>query len=142
MGSGKSYWAESQTVSGQIVQVNRDYVRKMLHFGYQFGNGPMEEVVTAACNAAVKAALNKGLDVIVSDTNINPDIRNLWQKMAKDCNADYIENWDFVKTPLEVCIERNSHRTSYKVPNDVIESAWRKAKMFYEGKLKRESNEK
>lgn len=86
---GKTTWANEQVKKnkGKVVNVNRDDIRRSLFMfdqwkDYKF-TGQRETLVTETQFAMAKSAIDKGLDVIVSDTNLNPTYRKKWEEFAK-----------------------------------------------------------
>jgi len=125
-GSGKTTWAETQTRNnpGTIVNVNRDDVRVSLYCDndyskyseYKFSK-ESEQLVTKICEDRIKLALSQGKTVIVSDTNINPKVRDKFNQMAKYYDIEYQEK--VFEVELEECIRRQYLRKQ-QIPTHVI----------------------
>ncbi len=116
-GSGKSTearrWVAEDPTSR--LRVNRDDTRAFLGLGH----GDNEPLVTQVQQAAVRAGLADGKDVIVDDTNLVPRFAKEWLKIAREAGAE-VTWWDqFLSVPVQTCITRDRNRTE-KVGVDVI----------------------
>ncbi|SOK58341.1 3'-phosphatase, 5'-polynucleotide kinase, phage-associated [Yersinia phage fHe-Yen9-04] len=138
-GCGKTTWANEQvrTSRSKTVNVNLDDVRQTMagsHSNYKFRKDNEQYVQNAQYSAAEHAAVN-GWNIIVSDTNLNPTVRNKWKEFAKKYNYTYKEhsfleeykkdktfehNFFAVKGFVKQCKERNLLREK-SVPEDVID---------------------
>lgn len=85
-GSGKSTVAQ-QFVNNGYVQVERDLIRKEL-YGVWYGGGIDENKVTQVQIERARRAMLAGKDLIVSDTNINPETRNKWIKFCSSMGSE------------------------------------------------------
>jgi len=87
--SGKSTWAEDQCMSNpKTGEVNRDRIRRQLmeadgkEFSWAKWNWKREKEVTAIADKAIKTFADSGYNLIVSDTNLNPDrLKQLEQRL-------------------------------------------------------------
>lgn len=116
--SGKSTWAKEQVAKNPhgTVRVNKDDLRAMCH-NWVWGKDN-EKLIIDIRDSIIWEALDKNRNVIVDDTNFNPDhIENI-RKIAKDKLAEVIVK--FFDVPVEECIERDSHRWEKSVGSDVI----------------------
>lgn len=105
-GSGKSTWAKGQVTAGNAVRVNRDDLRNMLHGGkYSKKN---EQQVTVTQFAAIDFILKSGQNVIVDDTNLNPNTEGRLREHFG--NRANIVIKDFTDVPIATCVERDSKR--------------------------------
>lgn len=90
-------------------RVNRDDLRETLHGGAQGWPRVLEDAVTVAHHASVRALLKAGRDVIVDDQSLsNPSVK-IWMKVAAEVGSDF-DIVDFTNVPLETCIERDERR--------------------------------
>lgn len=97
-GSGKSTWTEQFTKGTRDwLNINRDDVRFNLFSNgirdwtkYKF-NHKNEKRVTAICEEYVEIAYRQGRNLIISDTNINPKIRQKWKDWADEHDYEYSE---------------------------------------------------
>jgi len=113
--SGKTTFAKKfvEENSGWI-RVNRDDIRRM--FG-EYWVPKRERLVESVEYAIVEEAIDFGWNVIIDDSNLNPDYIKAWEVLAK------INNYEFeiksFKIPLELAIQRDSER-EFPVGKDVI----------------------
>lgn len=116
--SGKTTFVEQQMRKGstrlETVNLNRDDVRFELFCDgerdwdkYKF-NTANEARVTEVIDEAAAEAFQDRLNIIVSDTNLNPVVRNKWKNLAKLYDYEYIE------VPFECewteLVKRNNNR--------------------------------
>lgn len=126
-GSGKSSWFKRHN----ITPLSSDVLRSMLF------DDPAEQrfqdLVFSNLRSMLKARLIARRPTnYVDATNLTPQERNNWVKLAKDFG--YETQAVFFDVPLEVCIERHNRRDRI-VPEDVMRkmSAKLKAPTFDEG---------
>ncbi len=77
-----------------------------------------EELVKEFRDFITVKALEYNCDVIVDDTNFNPEHRMVLESIAFRHKAE-LEIKDFTDVPLEVCLERNAKREN-PVPEEAI----------------------
>ncbi len=123
--SGKTTWAEQQ----KAANINRDDIREELFSlsKYKFTKAKENKVTALQFERAAKAIL-AGIDVIISDTNLNPKTREKWRVFASD-NGIELEIKEFPIEP-HVAKARNIKR-EYSIPPSAIDRqyvAWRKYK--------------
>lgn len=112
------------------ARVNRDKLRDMCHasaFVAEDADTPgTERAIVAARDAAVKALLERGLDVVVDDTNLpSRSVRDL-RRLAVLAGADF-EVWDMTDVPLAECLRRNALRDGHaRVPDKRIVEMWQR----------------
>lgn len=109
--SGKTYWASQQ----KAVDVNRDWIRfNVIAPGSDWGsykfNKAKENEVTKIQEQMVMDAHSKGQDVIISDTNLNPNTRSKWETLLTELGYD-VEIKEFPIT-LEQAYKRDSLRSN------------------------------
>ena len=80
--SGKSTWAKKQLARGNIVRINKDDLRSMLNNGKW--SKINEQIVLKIRDEATIAALNKGYNVIIDDTNLHEKHFQRMLEIAKD----------------------------------------------------------
>lgn len=122
-GSGKTTWAQAWVAEDPAarVRVNRDAMRKMLHFDQQAATHLTEQVITKACADLVRTYLRAGQDVVVDDTNLRQRHARAWATIAHITGAE-LEVKDFTGVPITVCIKQNNQRPEdQRVPLEVIE---------------------
>lgn len=106
--SGKSTFARQ--LQPQVVRVNRDDLRRMLHGARLFAYWA-ESQVTAAQRAQVEALLRAGADVCVDDTNLRAKVVRGWAELAARVGASF-EVHDFTDVPLDECVRRDAGRSA------------------------------
>lgn len=139
-GCGKTTWANEQvrTAKSKTVNVNLDDVRQTMagtHQNYKFRKDNEEYVQSVQCSSAEYAVRNKW-NIVVSDTNLNPAVREKWKQFAKQNGYTYKEHNFFdefkkgkffeheyfaVKGFVKQCKDRNLLRDK-SVPESVIDS--------------------
>lgn len=105
--SGKSTRAEELVREmGNAVRINKDLLRKMLHF--EKFNGRNEGLTRDAARALARTFLTSDVNVIIDDTNLNPGTLQSWKDLAKELEAK-VEVCK-MDTPYQECIERDRKR--------------------------------
>lgn len=110
-GAGKST-AAKLWVAGDPTRrcrVNSDRIGEMLHGVAFTGNAGCEKAIADLKRASLIALLNGGFDVINDDTYITNYKFDCTVKLSRDLGARLVV-WDMRYVPIEVCIERDSHR--------------------------------
>ncbi|MFI5931519.1 AAA family ATPase [Actinoplanes sp. NPDC051494] len=105
--SGKTTFARK--LQPNVVRVNRDDLRRMLH-GQRLLTQWAEGQVTHAQRASVEALLRARVDVIVDDTNLRGRTVRDWAELAARFHATF-EVHDFTDVPIEECLRRDAGRT-------------------------------
>ena len=106
-GSGKSTKSQEMLAANQqAIRVNKDKLREMLCFGKY--TPKIEGMVVEQERAITRAALSKGYDVIVDDTNLNPVHYEAFSTIAASCGAAI--EIVYVNVPLDECIRRDKLR--------------------------------
>ena len=126
-GSGKSSWFKRHNV----VPLSSDMVRSLLFDDVR--EQRFQDLVFSNLRSMLKARLIAKRPMnYVDATNLTPQERQHWIKLAKDYN--YEVHAVFFDVPLEVCIERHQRRDRV-VPEDVMRrmAAKLKAPAFDEG---------
>lgn len=114
--SGKSTKAKELLENGNTIRINKDLLRTMLHFDKFTGKN---ESHTQDCSRKIADwFLSQGVNVIIDDTNLNPNTVQGWKDLSKIHNAT-IEYQDFTDVPVDTCILRDMDREK-KVGDDVI----------------------
>ncbi len=126
-GSGKSSWFKRHNV----VPLSSDMVRSLLFDDVR--EQRFQDLVFSNLRSMLKARLIAKRPMnYVDATNLTPQERQHWIKLAKDYN--YEVHAVFFDVPLEVCIERHQRRDRV-IPEDVMRrmAAKLKAPAFDEG---------
>lgn len=120
-GSGKTKWTLEQVRSrppGEVVRLNRDSLRMMLHGGPQFEPGDFgprpraetERQVSAVQQLAVRGLFDTGArQIIIDDTNMTGLARNLWYQTARELDVVFGVK-SFLDVPVEECVRRDQTR--------------------------------
>jgi predicted kinase len=126
-GSGKSSWFKRHN----LTPLSSDMVRTLLFDDVR--EQRFQDLVFSNLRSMLKARLIAKRPMnYVDATNLTPQERQHWIKLAKD--YDYEVHAVFFDVPLEVCIERHQRRDRV-VPEDVMRrmAAKFKAPSFQEG---------
>jgi predicted kinase len=126
-GSGKSSWFKRHNV----VPLSSDMVRSLLFDDVR--EQRFQDLVFSNLRSMLKARLIAKRPMnYVDATNLTPQERQHWIKLAKDYN--YEVHAVFFDVPLDVCLERHQRRDRV-VPEDVMRrmAAKLKAPSFQEG---------
>ena len=130
-GSGKSTLTKMEVSAdyNNVVRVNRDDIRSMLHDSVWKGQ-ETESVVVMMRDAMLRAAMKAKKPLVISDdTNLDPKVVKHLAKIAEFFGYEVVVR-DF-DTPLKECIERDSKRNGLaKVGEDVIRGMHKK---FFKG---------
>lgn len=118
--SGKSSLAkEIVKKDGNAVRVNKDLLRKMLHF--DVFSGKKEGITKQAERVLAKEFLETGINVIVDDTNLSEGHKQSWKSLADEVGAKF-EIEDLTKNiDIEELFRRDDIREN-KVGRHVIVS--------------------
>lgn len=131
-GSGKTTYARDLVEKMGYVRVNKDDLRKMLHNGQH--SQSKEEMVLEIRDLIVANALKEGKNVVVDDTNIHPKHEKRLAQIAFDLSKTKKVSFkvfdDFLKTPVEQCIENDLKRFD-SVGEQVIRKMHREAMRHY-----------
>lgn len=114
--SGKSTWAREQVrrFPGRYKRINKDDLRDMLDDGeWSEGN---EKFIVKARNRLILAALEAGKDVIVDDTNLNPEHERAVRRLVEGRAEVEVRTFD---VSLEEAIRRD-HARARSVGEQVI----------------------
>lgn len=119
-GSGKSTWAREWVAEDPThrARVNRDDLRTMLRGELVWGDRDLEEQVTAAQRATVRALLEAGISVVVDDTNLNPARRGALISIGQAAGADVLIHR--MDTPIEECIRRDALRPPHQRVGEAV----------------------
>jgi predicted kinase len=123
--SGKSQWAKEYAKKNKAIISNRDDMRFSLTGcsgcgDYKFDK-KIESIITCQQTNLAMVASKLGKDLIVADTNLNPDYRNTLVTNLEDLGYE-VEIKDFPIT-LEEAWKRNAIRAN-SVNHDVIYKQW------------------
>jgi len=118
--SGKSTWAKAQVLAGNgnIVRVNKDDLRKMLHEGKW--SRQHEKHTKIVQNTIINTLLGAGKTVIVDNTNLTTRDEEQLKKTANDWNVQF-EIQDFTDVSLEECLARDKQRQNWVGERVILE---------------------
>lgn len=126
--SGKTTYANDQVNKsrGTLVNINRDDIRKLLFAIRGWGEYKFtkdnESLVTHAQKLLVSSAISANKNIIISDTNLKQEYRDVFKEIAINAGYEYRETWFDV--PLEELLLRNSIRDSWKLSDEMITSMY------------------
>ena len=134
--SGKTTFAK-ELVSQGWKRVNKDDLRWMLdNYVYSKDN---EKFIVELRNYIIRSLILQGHNIVIDDTNINPqnerDIRNIVKLMNNESiesgqKYQYEVETKIFDVPLNICIERNSKREN-PVPEKVIRTMYKQFRALY-----------
>lgn len=125
-GSGKTTWAKAWVAEDpeHRIRINNDDITSM--WGQPFGTPGLYERLKYFRQLMICRAINENLDIVIDNMNLSssslkeikeivneynlPDLNLETLEMEPSLHDYVIEYKDFTKVPLEVCIERDSHR--------------------------------
>lgn len=118
-GSGKTTWSNKVVANNSDwININRDSLRESQGFP-PIGDAQQEKLVTKLQRGLVEVAGLEGFNVIISDTNLNKDVRNGMVRYLHKQGFDV--EFKIFDVPYDVCVERNNAR-----PNPVPEKVMKK----------------
>lgn len=120
-GSGKTTLAQKLIGRGYEC-FNADSIRKEL-YGTEAEQGDPQKVFTIFFKR-LDEALNRGVDIVIDNTNLNAKQRKPILDRAAKANYKDIQLW-LLDVPLDICLERNKARDR-TVSEDIV------ANMFIE----------
>lgn len=122
--SGKSTWAKAQVKASpdRWKRVNKDELRAMIDAGDY--SPDREKFIDQVQAATLRAALEKGFDVIVDNTHFNGRAVKKLHELAKAFGDITVTTKTF-KEDVETCIARDAKRPA-PVGEDVIRGMWLK----------------
>lgn len=105
--SGKSTWAR------EFVKGKKDWVI-VCRDSFREGRGDywipeQEPYITSLERFAVKSAIERGLNVVIDATNLNPGIIQYWHNLFDSYHISSVE-WKEFHIPIEEAIERDKNR--------------------------------
>lgn len=129
--SGKTTWAKEFCKENDALAFSRDELRFDMFCGgeqnwdkYKYSKNK-EELISHEQRDNVEKALKEGKkDVIIHDTNLNPNYWNKWEKLAKKYNYDFEKQ--LFPISLEEAWRRDMRRGGLAVGRDVIYGQWRR----------------
>ena len=152
-GSGKSTYARKWVNEDpdNRIRINQDSIRLMfapLDVYWKCSKDALskkEEIVGQITKATIQYAMNKGLDIVLDNTNLNPKSLNNILKLIHNANeiisnedkylrrketTTYEVHYMVFNTPVEECIERDKKR-EFPVGEKVISGFYNRYKEDY-----------
>ena len=135
-GSGKTTWAEQQVVLNGFNNINRDDLRMSLfgleHYSDYVFSRKNEKIATDKVHSIIDEYAKGGMDIIISDTNLNEMYRNKMVKRLEGLRYDV----EFKEFPIsfETALKRNDKRADKTIPRAVLFHMW-KAWLEYKGQV-------
>lgn len=106
--SGKSTFAKKLLEFDNWTRTNKDTIREdLFHGAYKRKD---EKKVVKERNRLITEALEKGINVVVDDTNLNPVHIKELASIARQYSAIFEVDDGFLGVPLQVCIDRDKDR--------------------------------
>jgi len=125
-GCGKTTWAKEYLKTHKAKRLNRDDLRATMQ--NDIYNQADEKVIKRIRNYAIESWLNKGYDVIIDDTNLNPDVFEAMIEIAVRI-GDVEVTEKLFKIDYDSCWNNNLNRTR-SVPPEAWNDLWVKYKTF------------
>lgn len=115
-GSGKSTWALDYVTKEPTkrVRVNRDSIRKM--FG-KYWVLEREELCNEIEDKAIAYAMDRGFEVVIDDTNLNPKTLEHVKQLVLNVDSNVTIIYKLFNTPLTECVTRVEKRNA-SLPKD------------------------
>ena len=139
-GSGKSFFARNWTLEDpeHRVRFNNDDIRNMLG---KYWVPSREDIVSDLKKTFLYSAMTYGYDIIIDNMNLNPKEVGFYENVIKHHNTAETPSGDMLKyqyqiefkdfkTPLDLCIERDSKREN-PIGAGVITATYNRYKDFY-----------
>lgn len=120
-GAGKSFYAKEFAKNPRWKRINKDDLRAMFDGGVWSGKN--ERHIVHARNIIVKYWLGEGYNVLVDDTNLNPQHAKDLKLIADDSGAVF--EVKFIDTDIETCVKNDLNRLR-SVGADVIYNMYNK----------------
>lgn len=120
--SGKSYHAKELVKAG-AKRVSKDLLRQMLDFGVYTSEN--ERLINLVKGSVIRTLVMYDYDVVVDDTNLNPDhLEDLY--LAASMTGSDIEVIDLTSVAVDLCIERDVIRGNKSVGEVAIREMYDK----------------
>ena len=116
--SGKTTKAKQLEKEGWVRVCKDDIRATMNHYTRK-----KEKDVIRTRNSLIRQALQKGKNVVVDDTNLNPIHERSIRAIAREFNAKFEKDTSFLEVPIKTCIERDLKRLN-SVGQNVIYSMY------------------
>lgn len=101
-GAGKTTQALKLVKETNAILLCRDELRE------SYRNQVDEPDLTQLLAVQARYLLDRGYQVIVDSWNLTTEDEDLWFMLAADCRV--VVQWIHIKTPVDVCVERDAGR--------------------------------
>lgn len=121
--SGKSTYAKALVSGseGAVKRVNKDDLRAMVDNGKWSKEN--EKLIIAARDALIETYVNNSCDVIVDDTNLNPEMEKGLRRKFGQANEIVVLD-EFLQVDVDECVRRDRLRNA-SVGEKVIRDMWK-----------------
>jgi len=109
--AGKGTWIAMNNRLNDIV-VSSDWIRENI-LGHSYSDAS-NAIVWSIVDATLRIILGQNKNVILDGINLTKSTRKFYINIAKTYGAEV--EIVYVKTPMDVCIERNRKAESHKLP--------------------------
>lgn len=111
-GSGKTTWAKAWVAEDpeHRIRINNDDITSM--WGQPFGTSGLYKRLKTIRIDMIAIAIDSQLDIVIDNMNLSKSSIQEIEDILSEYTDYHIEYKDFTNVPLEVCIERDSHRTN------------------------------
>jgi len=90
-GAGKSTWSHKKAqTDSTVVILCKDAFRNMIKGEYIF-NTLYEPMINALTEGSIYSILDSGFDLIIDETNLNPEMRTKWLRVVEDTEIKVIK---------------------------------------------------
>lgn len=129
-GSGKTTWArevQAECSPGRVKTVSLDDMRRMLDREPTLFNHNNEKTIKRLLINLVTELIAEQYHVIVHNTHLSYGLpKSLFN--ATICEARFV---NFLTVPTQTCLERNAKRTTYRVPDNIMEAMISRAGLIH-----------
>ena len=114
--SGKSSWIKDH--ARDAVVVSPDWIREnILGEKYSYANSA-NAIVWSIMDSTLRIVLGQGKDAILDGVNLTKETRSYYVAIARQHGARVLMM--MIKTPLEVCLQRNRDAANRKLPDEKL----------------------
>lgn len=111
--AGKGTWISSEKGHDDIV-VSSDWIRENI-LGQSYSKAS-NSIVWSIIDSTLRILLGQGKDVILDGINLTRSVRKFYTDIATTYGSEVVIV--HIKTPIDVCIERNRKAESHKLPEE------------------------
>lgn len=111
--AGKGTWIDLKKNQNDIV-VSSDWIRENI-LGQSYSKAS-NSIVWSIIDSTLRILLGQGKNVILDGINLTRSVRKFYTDIARTYGSEVVIV--HVKTPLDVCVERNRKAESHKLPEE------------------------